>query len=232
MNGSTDPLTRQMALSALTTEQFNLQSARIGTIAEANGRSSLYLGTLSSATIAIAFIGQAHDLGDTFYLFALILLPSVFLLGVFTYLRLVQTSIEDYVFSLVSLRIREYFVEIDPAVTPFFPPTDVEGMKKLMRMGMVSTSPLQAFLTTASMVASINAIVGGVAVALAVRSLLDASAVTSAWVGVLFGLVFEACFLLIGSRRFLKAVAVVPELYPWHESGAVVWSARIQEKNR
>jgi hypothetical protein len=75
MNESNDPLARQMALSALTTEQFNLQSARIGTIAEANGRSSLYLGTLSSATIAIAFIGQAQDLGDTFYLFALILLP-------------------------------------------------------------------------------------------------------------------------------------------------------------
>ena len=230
MNEPTDPLARQMALSALTTEQFNLQSARIGTIAEANGRSSLYLGTLSSATIAIAFIGQAQDLGETFYLFALILLPSVFLLGIFTFLRLVQTSVEDYVFALVSLRIREYFVSIDPGTTPYFPPTDVEGMKKLMRMGMVSASPLQAFLTTASMVASINAIVGGVAVALAVRSLLDASAVAAAWVGVVFGLAFEICFLIIGSRRFLRAAAVAPELYPWEESGAVAWSARIQGK--
>ena len=228
MNEPSDPLTRQMALSALTTEQFNLQSARIGTIAEANGRSSLYLGTLSSAVIAIAFIGQAQDLGDTFYLFALILLPSVFLLGVFTYLRLVQTSIEDYVFALVSLRIRDYFMGIDPTVTPFFPPTDVEGMKKLMRMGMVSTSPTQAFLTTAAMVASINAIVGGVAVALAARSLLEVSAVTAAWVGVLFGLVFEICFLIYGLRRFNTAAAVVPELYPWEGSGAVAWTARIQ----
>src|SRR4029453_12339084 len=69
----------------------------MGTIAEANGRSTLYLGTLSSAVIAITFVGQANQLGDTFYLFAPPLLPPVFLLGVFSYLRLVQTSIEDLV---------------------------------------------------------------------------------------------------------------------------------------
>jgi hypothetical protein len=32
MDEQTDPLARQLALSALTTEQFNLQTARIGTI--------------------------------------------------------------------------------------------------------------------------------------------------------------------------------------------------------
>ena len=44
MDEPTDPLARQLALTALTTEHFNLQTARMGTIAEANGRSTLYLG--------------------------------------------------------------------------------------------------------------------------------------------------------------------------------------------
>jgi hypothetical protein len=109
MDERTDPLARQLALSALTTEQFNLQTARMGTLAEANGRSTLYLGTLSSAVIAIAFIGQANQLGDSFYLSALLLLPPVFL-GVFSYLRLVQTSIEDMVHTVGSFRIRQYFL--------------------------------------------------------------------------------------------------------------------------
>jgi len=100
MDNSADPLARQLAVTALTTEHFNLQSARMGTITEANGRATLYLGTLSSAVIAIAFVGQANQLGDTFYLFALTLLPPVFLLGVFSFLRLVQTSIEDMVYAL------------------------------------------------------------------------------------------------------------------------------------
>ncbi len=97
MDQPTDPVARQLALSALTAEHLNLQTARMGTIAEANGRSTLYLGTLSSAVIAIAFVGQASQFGDSFYLFALTLLPTVFLVGVFSYLRLVQTSIEDMV---------------------------------------------------------------------------------------------------------------------------------------
>jgi hypothetical protein len=121
MDEPTDPLTRQLALSALTTEQFNLQTARMGTIAEANGRSALYLGTLSSAVIALAFVGQANELGDAFYLFALLLLPPAFLLGVFSYLRLVQTSIEDMVYAVGSFRIRQYFLDLDPAAVPFFP---------------------------------------------------------------------------------------------------------------
>jgi hypothetical protein len=81
MDEPTDPLARQLAVTALTTEHFNLQSARMGTITEANGRATLYLGTLSSSVIAIAFVGQANQLGDAFYLFALTLLPPVFLLG-------------------------------------------------------------------------------------------------------------------------------------------------------
>jgi hypothetical protein len=124
MDNSADPLARQLAVTALTTEHFNLQSARMGTITEANGRATLYLGTLSSAVIAIAFVGQANQLGDAFYLFALTLLPPVFLLGVFSFLRLVQTSIEDMVYALGSFRIRQYFLGLDPAVAPYFPPTD------------------------------------------------------------------------------------------------------------
>ena len=107
MDQPTDPPARQLALTALTTEQFNLQTARMGTIAEANGRSTLYLGTLSSAVIALALVGQASRLGDAFYLFALALLPPVFLLGVFSFLRLVQTSIEAMVYALGSFRIRQ-----------------------------------------------------------------------------------------------------------------------------
>jgi hypothetical protein len=141
MDQPTDPLARQLALSALTTEQFNLQTARMGTIAEANGRSTLYLGTLSSAVIAIAFVGQTSQLDDSFYLFALTLLPPVFLLGVFSYLRLVQTSIEDMVYALGTFRIRQYFLALDPAAGPFFPPTDSQGMTKLERMGWWRLAP-------------------------------------------------------------------------------------------
>jgi hypothetical protein len=230
MDQPTDPLARQLALSALTTEHFNLQTARMGTIAEANGRSTLYLGTLSSTVIAIAFIGQANRLGDTFYLFALTLLPPVFLLGVFTYLRLVQISIEDLVLAVGSFRIREYFLRLDPAAVPFFPPTGPEGVKKLERIGVVTSSPLQMLLTAASMVACINAIVGGVTVALAVRSLLDASVLVAAVTGGVLTLALAALFLVYQVRRVRRAAAVVPELYEGQSPDMPGWSGRVDRQ--
>ena len=219
----TDPLARQLALSALTTEHFNLQTARMGTIAEANGRSALYLGTLSSAVIAIAFVGQASELGDAFYLFALLLLPPVFPLGVFSFLRLVQTSIEDMVYAVGSFRIRQYFLGLDPAAAPYFPPTDPWGMTKLERVGVVATGPLQMLLTAASMVASINAILGGVAVALALRSLLEAPAPVAVVTGTLVGLGLAALCFAYQVRRFRRAAAVVPQLYEGQSPGMPGW---------
>ena len=227
MDEPTDPLARQLVLSALTTEQFNLQTARVGTIAEANGRSTLYLGTLSSAVIAIAFVGQASQLGDTLYLFALTLLPPVFLLGVFSYLRLVQTSIEDMVYAVGSFRIRQYFLGLDPAAAPFFPPTDPQGITKLERIGVVSTGPLQLLLTAASMVGCINAIVGGVTVALALRALLDASVPVAAVTGAVVALVLATLCFAFQVRRFRRAAAVVPELFEGESPGMPGWTERV-----
>jgi hypothetical protein len=226
MDEPTDPLARQLAVTALTTEHFNLQSARMGTITEANGRATLYLGTLSSSVIAIAFVGQANQLGDAFYLFALTLLPPVFLLGVFSFLRLVQTSIEDMVYALGSFRIRQYFLGLDPAVAPYFPPTDPQGMTKLERIGVVATGPLQLLLTAASMVACINAIVGGVTVALAVRSLLEAPVPAAAVTGAVVALGLGTLFVIYQVRRFRRAAAVVPDLYEGASPGLPGWTGR------
>jgi hypothetical protein len=224
MDASSDPVTRQMALTALTTEHFNLQSARTGTISEANGRSTLYLGTLSSAVIALAFAKEGSGLDDRFYLFGLTLLLPVFLLGIFTYLRLVQTFIEDLLYTIASLRIREFFVGLDPALAPFFPPTDARGVPKLERMGVLPTSRLQILLTAASMVACIDSIVAGVATALAVSGLAGASVPIAAAIGVAVALVLAAAFLRHQQRRLFRAMAEVPGLFEWGDSGMPEWA--------
>jgi hypothetical protein len=71
----------QRLLQALTTEHFTLQTARSATIMETNGRSALLLSTVSSAVVALAFIGQVADVGQPFLLFALAVLPALFVLG-------------------------------------------------------------------------------------------------------------------------------------------------------
>jgi hypothetical protein len=145
---------------------------------------------------------------------------------VFSYLRLVQTSIEDMVYAVGSFRIRQYFLDLDPAAVPFFPPTDPQGMTKLERIGVVASGPLQLLLTAASMVGCINAIVGGVTVALAVHSLLEASVALAAVTGTLVGLGLAALCFAYQVRRFGRAAAVAPHLYAGQSPGMPGWTTR------
>jgi hypothetical protein len=79
-------------LTVLTTEHFTLQGARASSISESSARAALYVGAVSSALIAWGFLGQASRFGAAFDAFALLVLPTIYLLGLFTFMRLVQTS--------------------------------------------------------------------------------------------------------------------------------------------
>jgi len=79
-------------LSALTTEHFVLQTANNSTYSEASARSTLYVMALSSSLVATGFVAGSSDL---LVPFAAISLPAVFLLGLFTVIRLVETALES-----------------------------------------------------------------------------------------------------------------------------------------
>ena len=82
---------RSALLSALTTEHFVLQTANNSTYSEASARSTLYVMALSSSLVAIGFVAGSTDL---LIPFAAIVLPVIFLLGIFTVVRLVETALE------------------------------------------------------------------------------------------------------------------------------------------
>jgi hypothetical protein len=69
------------AIQILTTEHFTVQAARANTVAETNGRIGIFLGTVSSTLIALAFVGQMSSLGMPFQVFTLMLLPTLVFLG-------------------------------------------------------------------------------------------------------------------------------------------------------
>jgi hypothetical protein len=85
----------QAVLTVLTTEHFALQGGRGTTVSESGTRSALYVGAVSSGLVALGFVGRGGTDRDTFNAFALVVLPTLYLLGLFTFVRLVQNSIED-----------------------------------------------------------------------------------------------------------------------------------------
>src|SRR5919109_4205327 len=103
-------------LQVMTTEHFVLQTARSATIQEANQRANLFLPSVSSATVALAFVAQVTQMGQPFVLFSLILLPCLYFIGLVTFVRAVQVAVEDMVHARGMARIRHYYVELAPSM--------------------------------------------------------------------------------------------------------------------
>jgi hypothetical protein len=92
-------------LTALTTEHFGLAGARSQAAAESAARSALYLGSVSSTLVGLGLTAQVSNGGSVFDVFALVALPTLFVLGVFTFVRLVELGIEDFLLGRAINRI-------------------------------------------------------------------------------------------------------------------------------
>jgi hypothetical protein len=165
-----------LLLQALTTEHFTLKTARAATIADSNGRAALYLSTVSGAVVALAFIGQVAHVGPAFFLFTLALLLALVLLGVLTYLRLLQTAVEDLFYARAINRIRRHYVDLAPDAARWFLLTGCDDPPAYMvNMGLAAPEARHTrwhlLSHTATMVAVVTSIIGGVFVALTAHTL-------------------------------------------------------------
>jgi hypothetical protein len=165
-----DEKARQEAfISALVTEHFVLQTGANATVSEAGTRASLFLVALSSSLVAMGFAAQSREV---FVPFVATILPAVFLLGLFTVVRLVDAAIEYNHFLAGMARIRGYYRTLTPEAADYFA---AEGGRwpEARNSPSLRFGAFIAFITTiASMVAFINSIVAGAGVALLANDLL------------------------------------------------------------
>jgi hypothetical protein len=204
----------QRLLTALTTEHFTLQGARSQTVSESSSRASLYLFSVSSTLVALGFIGQVSEVGDPFRVFALTVLPTLFLLGLFTFVRLVQSVAEDFQYGRAINRIRHYYLDLagDQAHL-FMMSAHDDAIGVLTNMG-IKHSRWQAYFTTPSMVAVINSVVGGTAVAIAVGAIADPPLGISAGIGGLVAIVSAAAMRRFETRYLQAGVGELEVLFP------------------
>jgi hypothetical protein len=190
---------RTALLSALTTEHFVLQTANNATYAEASARSTLYVMALSSSLIAMGFVAGSRDLVVPF---AAVVLPALFVLGIFTVVRLVETALESMQCLHGIARIRGYYRTLGEEASRHFSAhngrwPEVEG--PALRFG----ATLAFFGTTATMIAVLNNAVAGVGIALVARVLVpSASRSVYASAGVVGALVLTWLFYAYQRWRF------------------------------
>jgi hypothetical protein len=204
----------QQLLTALTTEHFTLQGARSQTMSESSARASLYVFSVSSVLIALGFIGQVSEIGDLFNTFALTVLPTLYVLGVVTFVRLVECAAEDFRYGMAINRIRGYYEEIAGDRADLFllsGKDDTSGVRENMGMPRGGQVPVFAF---SSAIVVINGVVGGAAVALALGALAGASLGVAAIAGGAAAIASAVSWIRYSDALFNERAADVRPLSP------------------
>jgi hypothetical protein len=205
---------QQAVLATLTTEHFTLQGARSTTVSENTGRSSLYLTAVSSALIALGFIGQVSDVGETFRLFSLAVMPVLFWLGLLTYVRVLEKSIEALYYARAINRIRHFYLELAGDDARYFllgGNDDVAGV-----FANMATSPSRAQLLygPATTVGAVNSVVGGSGIALLIGAVADASPGVAVGCGALAAAALTLAHLAHERRTYTRAFAGMDVMFP------------------
>jgi hypothetical protein len=197
----------------LSTEHFTLQGARSQTVSESAARASVFVFSVSSALVALGFIGQLSEVGDVFNVFALTVLPTLYLLGVVTFIRLVECGAEDFRYGLAINRIRHYYKEVAGDRANLFLLSghdDGEGVFANMGLPAEGRKPYFAFSTA---VLVIDSVVGGAAVALGLGAFFDAGLGVAATAGGAAALASVAGWLRYADR-LLEGAAQTEALFP------------------
>jgi hypothetical protein len=202
-------------VTIMTTEHYNLQTGRAMTISEANGRSSLFVGAVSSGLIALAFVGQLSHLGTAFYVFSLVLLPTLFFMGLITFERVLQSGSADIIYARGINRIRHLYLEYAPQMQPYIILSSHDDREETMGQEAMHTSWWQVFLNTAGMIAVINSVLVGSFV-----GLLLAAFTLPLWVstsaGVLTFLVSVGLHQRYQWTQWMRLGRNLPVLFPSH----------------
>lgn len=207
-------MSESQLLMALTTEHFTLEGARTRTMSESSARASLYIIAVSSTLVALGFVTQFSGIGDVFNVFALIVLPTLYVLGAVTFVRMVECSAEDFRYGMAINRIRAHYTEIAGDRADLFllsPHDDRAGVNANMALPPGGRFPIFAF---SSAVAAINSVVGGAAVAVAIGAISDASLGIAAAGGGIVALISLVGWLRYSDTLFNARASETEPLYP------------------
>jgi hypothetical protein len=191
------PEERQAAALAMTAEHSVLMMALGGVWSASLVRTSVFLGVLSAAGVALGF-AQAGIAGTDFLALAVVVLLAVLFLGVTTFVRLVQLQREAVVYIAGQNRIRHFFVENAPATRRYFIlPThdDTPAMYRSVGTGMSRTPPRYPLLNMVTQTQGIVGVITGLVAASIAGLALTWTSPLASW--------------LVAAGAFLLTVAVL-----------------------
>lgn len=121
----------------------------------------IFVGAVSSGLVALALVGQLSHLGTAFFVFSLVVLPTLFMMGLITFERVLQAGKADLVYARGINRIRHLYLEYAPQMQPYFILSAHDDSEETLRHEAMHPSWVQSFLTMAGMVGMVNSVLSG-----------------------------------------------------------------------
>ncbi len=177
-------------------------------------RAALYISAVSSTLVALGFIGQITEVGDAFDVFALTALPTLYILGLFTFIRVVENGVEDLMLGRAINRIRNYYLELAGEHRRYFMLSGHDDAVGVMQNMGVALERRQQYFTTGAMVAVINSVVGGAAIAIAIGAFTDAPLGICAALGGVAAIISQVLLMRIENRMYHEMGGFTETLFP------------------
>src|SRR5437870_7363509 len=116
----TEEASPAMRLQILSTEHWSLLASRSLAWNESFSRAGMFLTTLSGAIVALGLVGGATGFGESFSLFALVILPVVLFIGLATWIRLGASNYHEALCVVGMNRIRAAYLQLAPDLERYF----------------------------------------------------------------------------------------------------------------
>jgi hypothetical protein len=162
---SDDATRRSQRLQILATEHWNLLATRSLSWSESFSRAGMFLTVLSGAVVSLALVAQATSFGQGFVVFALLILPVVLLIGLATYVRLVEVNSEDVHWVYGMNLIRHAYLDMEPDLRPYFvsgSTIDDAGIIQTYGSHGTGSVALHGLVTTPATIAFVNGMLAAV----------------------------------------------------------------------
>ena len=220
--GDADPTPVQIRLQILSTEHWSLLASRSLAWNETFSRAGMYLSTLSGAMVALGLIVGADGFSDTFFVFALVILPIVLFIGIGTWLRMGASNHHDAITIAGMNRIRAAYLQIAPDLEPYFVMgvhDDARGIG--LTMALPPGTPTVAFMMSATpfLIMVLNSVVAGAVLALLALRLLGSDAGATLLAGLIGAAAVMALELTMARRNIRRSQHGVVAMFPTPSDG-------------
>jgi hypothetical protein len=217
-------LPTQQILQFLTTEHYTLQGAKSAIVAETTGRATIYLSSVSSAVVALAFTGQASQLSNAFRMFGIALFLPLFFLGIVTFVRVYETATESMLHARRINRIRHFYVELAPTMAPYVGNHTHDDMQDFFDELAIYRPPnaggiwrfWQQMVSIAGAIAVVNAMIAGIFFGFVAGAATSLSLAPTIAVGAAVFVVTIALHVRYLNRKYLVAEDHFQSMFPHH----------------